>query len=96
VIDKELLEILVCPDNKTSLQLAAEELVGRLNQAIAAGELKNLAGEPVKDGALLYPIVDGIPILLVDEAIPLEGIPQAAQAGERRDATGSEEEAPNE
>lgn len=83
MIDKDLLDILVCPDNKTPLKLADDELVGKLNQAIAAGELKNRGGEPVKepmdgglvreDGTLLYPIVDGIPVLLVDEAIPLQG-----------------------
>jgi uncharacterized protein YbaR (Trm112 family) len=84
VIDKELLEILVFPENKTPLRLADDELVAKLNQAIGAGELKNRVGEPVKeaidgglvreDGALLYPILDGIPVLLVDEAILLEGI----------------------
>ena len=55
-VDPALLEILVCPLTKTSLDYDAErqELISR-----AAG--------------LAYPIRDGIPIMLVDEARPLRG-----------------------
>jgi uncharacterized protein YbaR (Trm112 family) len=84
VISKELLDILVCPENHTRLELAADELVAKLNQAIAAGQVKNRGGEAVtepvdaglirEDGTLLYAIRDGIPAMLIDEAIPLEGI----------------------
>ena len=84
MIDKELLEILVCPENHTRLQLAEEPLVAKLNEAIAAGGVTNCGGETVAepidgglvrdDGTLLYPIRDDIPVMLVDEAIPLEGL----------------------
>jgi uncharacterized protein YbaR (Trm112 family) len=84
MIDKDLLDILVCPENRTRLELADDALVEKLNQAIAAGEVQNRAGEPVaepvegglvrEDKTLLYPIRDGIPVLLIDEAIPLEGV----------------------
>ena len=84
MIDEQLLDILVCPENKTRLRLADEDLVAKLNRAITAGALKNRVGEPVEtpldgglvreDSTLLYPIVDDIPVLLVDEAIPLDQI----------------------
>lgn len=52
-----------------------------LNAEIAAGTLKTRAGQPVRaaldaglirsDGKFLYPVRHDIPIMLVDEAIPL-------------------------
>jgi uncharacterized protein YbaR (Trm112 family) len=82
MIDKELLEILVCPQHRTPLLLADDELLGRLNRAIALRQIKNQAGRDVEDrlqgglvrreGDLLYPIVDDIPVLLIEEAIPLD------------------------
>ncbi|HUY32882.1 MAG TPA: Trm112 family protein [Pirellulales bacterium] len=81
MISKELLEILVCPQNRTPLGLADTTLVAELNRSIAAGVVRNMAGDKVErpldgglvreDGTLLYPIIDGIPVLLVDEAIGL-------------------------
>jgi uncharacterized protein YbaR (Trm112 family) len=81
VISKELLEILVCPETRTPLSLAGEELVDRVNQAIGEGRLRNKAGETLRrplegglvraDGSTLYGIVDGIPVLLIDESIEL-------------------------
>jgi uncharacterized protein YbaR (Trm112 family) len=79
--DKQLRPILVCPTDRTPLKRADEQLVARLNRAIAAGRIKNRAGRLVEqavegglrgDGkGLLYPIFDGIPVLLADEAIDL-------------------------
>ncbi|MHC4398622.1 MAG: Trm112 family protein [Planctomycetota bacterium] len=84
MIDKELLDVLICPESKTPLKLADDALVARLNEAIEAGRLTNRIGEPIcepidgglvrEDGTLLYPIVDGVPSLLVDGAILVEEI----------------------
>ena len=81
MIDKELLEILACPETKEPVQLADQALIDRINADIEQGQLKNRGGDLVEkkidgglvreDGAYLYPIDDGIPIMLIDEAIPL-------------------------
>ncbi len=82
MVDPELLKILVCPENKTPVALADEDLIARANGAIEAGTLKNRAGEVVtekidgglvrEDKAYMYAIRDDIPIMLIDEAIPLD------------------------
>lgn len=87
MIHPELLEILRCPGDRSRLHEADAALVERLNEAIAQKRLKNRAGRPVEslldgglvreDGRYVYPIVDGIPVLLVDEAIPLDQVSAA-------------------
>ena len=77
----ELLDSLLCPANRTRLKLADAPLVERLNADQRAGRLRNVVGQVVErpfegglvreDGNILYAIRDGIPILLVDEGIPL-------------------------
>ena len=84
MIDRELLEILVCPETKQPVRLADSGLVHRINAAIANGDVTNRGGEAVKeaisgglireDGKLLYPIRDEIPIMLIDEAILLSDL----------------------
>jgi uncharacterized protein YbaR (Trm112 family) len=64
MIVAELLKILCCPDTHQELRT-----------------LKNRAGQPIKekiddglvrtDGKYLYPVRRNIPVMLVDEAIPL-------------------------
>ena len=82
MIDQELLSILVCPENKSPVHMADEALIANINARIEAGTLKNRRNELVdtpidaglirEDGAYLYIIRDEIPIMLVDEAVPLE------------------------
>ena len=81
MIDQELLDILACPENKTPVHLADQALIDEINSKIETGEVKNRGGAAVlkkidgglvrEDGAYLYPIEDDIPIMLIDEAIPL-------------------------
>jgi uncharacterized protein YbaR (Trm112 family) len=83
VIRQELLEILADPETKTPLSRADAALLAQLNELISRGQLRNRDGEIVvdpleeglvrEDGTLLYPVREDIPIMLVGEAIPLEG-----------------------
>ena len=85
MIDAELLKILCCPETHQELRLAEAELIDGLNKRSAAGALKNRSGVVVSekldgglvraDGKFLYPIRQQIPIMLIDEAIPLASEP---------------------
>ncbi|MCR9247138.1 MAG: hypothetical protein NXI31_19060 [bacterium] len=81
MIDPDFLRLLVCPTSREPLREATPDELASVNAAVAAGALKNTAGQAVerelesglvsKSGGTLYPIVDGIPILLSSEAIAL-------------------------
>ena len=83
-MDKELLDMLCCPETKQDVSLADAPLVESLNRKIEAGQLKNRGGEILRekldsgliraDGKFLYPVREDIPIMLIDEAIPLAGL----------------------
>jgi len=83
-MDKELLEILCCPETKQDLHLAGIERLRALNAAIARGEVRDAQGRSVtepaeealvrQDGIRAYAVRGGIPILLSEEALVLEGI----------------------
>ncbi len=81
-VDPKLLEILVCPVDKTPLEVIdlppaiRESLVDRYRE-----QFKD--EEPVVEIGLLspagrvYPVVSDIPVMLVDEALTLEDIQSA-------------------
>jgi uncharacterized protein YbaR (Trm112 family) len=81
MINADLLAILCCPESQQELRAADGALVQNLNARIAKDLVKNRAGQLVKeavdeglirsDKRFLYPIRRNLPVLLVDEAIPL-------------------------
>jgi uncharacterized protein YbaR (Trm112 family) len=83
MIAPDLLKILCCPETHQEVRLAEPAVVDKLNQQIAASALRNRASQLVQekidggliraDGKFLYPIRRSIPVMLVDEGIPLVG-----------------------
>jgi uncharacterized protein YbaR (Trm112 family) len=81
MVDASLVAILACPETHQPVHVADEATVSKLNAAIAAGSVKNRDGEAVseavetglirEDGAYLYPVREGIPVMLIGEAIAL-------------------------
>jgi uncharacterized protein YbaR (Trm112 family) len=81
VVDQSLLDILVCPETKQPLRVADAALLERVNTSVRQGNLTNRGGKSVatpveqglvrQDGTVLYPVRDDIPIMLIDESIPL-------------------------
>ncbi len=81
MIDKELLEILVCPETEEPLEEAGREIIERVNELVELGTLVDRSGERVSEkieeglvcrgGRYLYPVRENIPILLIASSIPV-------------------------
>ena len=81
MIDRELLEILVCPETGEPLEEAGREIVERLNGLVEQGTLVDRSGERVSEkiegglvcrgGKYLYPVRENIPVLLIENSIPV-------------------------
>ena len=81
-MDKRLLTILRCPVSHKGLSILKKDTLEKINAAIQQGELKNREGEQLAeplaealitdDGKRVYPIDDGIPVLLEGESISME------------------------
>ena len=80
-VDPELLAILRCPESLQPLRLAEDSELQRLLSQARQGTLQNLAGAKVEadfeallvreDGKRAYLVRDGIPVMLIDEAVAL-------------------------
>lgn len=80
-MDKRLLAILCCPVTHKGLSVARPDLLKKVNTAIGSGKVVNREGSTVDtilkealvtdDSKLLYPVKDGIPVLLEAEGISL-------------------------
>ena len=80
-VDPDLIAILICPESGQPVAQATPAQLAALNGTIRAGNAYNRSGVRVEreladalvreDGRVLYPVEDGIPVMLVEESIAL-------------------------
>lgn len=89
VMDRKLLDILVCPATRQPLLILEAAGLEALNRAIGAGNVKrnddSVQGEALREALItrdrktVYRVDDGIPVLLAEDAIgtaQVEGFPR--------------------
>ena len=89
-MDRKLLDILACPATRQPLALLERRGLDALNQAIATGAIHRVdegaqsqalrEALVTRDRKLVYRIDDGIPVLLVEEAIATGQVADFPQA----------------
>ena len=81
-VDEKILAVICCPETQQTVRIAENGTIEKLNQAIQRKQVHNRINQPVEktldgglireDGKYIYPIIEEIPILLIDEAIPVD------------------------
>ena len=81
MVAEDLIRILRCPETRRPVALAPQPTIDALNARVREGTLRDVGGEPVErpieaglmreDGRVLYPVIDGIPRMLVERGIPI-------------------------
>ena len=84
-MDRKLLDILACPATRQRLAMLDKAGVEALNRGIAAGGVRRVDDASqaaslrealvTRDHKLVYRVDDGIPVLLVEEAIATSQVP---------------------
>jgi uncharacterized protein YbaR (Trm112 family) len=78
-LDKRLLDILCCPASKQPVAPLTPAQIDALNRAVESGRIVNADGQSVtqrfeaglvtRDNRTVYRIDDGIPVMLIDQAV---------------------------
>jgi uncharacterized protein YbaR (Trm112 family) len=84
MVDERILELICCPETQQELSLLGAEVLSKLNDLQASGELMFRNGQSVgyplsgallrADRQLIYPVREDIPVLLVEESILTENL----------------------
>ena len=98
MLDAQLLALLVCPATHQEVALAGSAQVERMLRAVREGEVRTVGGREAeatfegalvrRDGAVAYPVRDGIPVMLVEEGLAVGHLDlRAADGGQVVQAT---------